>query len=303
MSGKIGNDKIFIVDENNNKDFRDDSVRPYQKMDWFTTRRLIKCKYKIFNGTELVKDSSWINIGKSDNGDLSTVITHHLESSFSLDNQSYQVGIVSSQSNFGFDNIVDKPILALMSQNGVKKDTLLESELIKKGEYLKLGNGYYRFDHVTNDGEYITLVKEKDFNSKIGTQVGMISPDFTCRSMDGDSISLKNYTGKYLLLVNVSACWSRISSYKCYKDLAESCNGKFEYLCIDNSPNFLRQNIKDLNLTGKFIIAGENKLIKKYFRPDFCSRTCFLIDPKGRLIDKFEIFSWKSHLAGILKKK
>jgi hypothetical protein len=35
------------------------------------------------------------------------------------------------------------------------------------------------------------------------------------------------------------------------------------------------------------------------YRPEFCSRTCFLINPDGRIIDRFEIFDWKSHIASI----
>jgi len=296
MSGRKGKDTIFIVDENNNKDFRDDTVRLWHKMDWKTITKLIKCNYKIYNGKEMVEDFSWVDIGTEIGNELLFFVSHHLESTFSIDNQSYKIGLIDEQSNFTFD----QPILALISQNGIKKDTLLEMELLRKGEYLKLKNSYYRFDDISYDGKYLTLIKENDFNSKIGTQVGMIAPDFNFRSMDGDSISSKNYKGKYLLLINVSACWSKVSSYQCYKEVAEMCKGKFEYLCIDNSPNFLKQNIKDLQLSGKFVIAEDNKMILP-FRPGFCSRTCFLINPEGRLIDKFEIFDWKSALSKYFK--
>lgn len=300
MSGQRGKDTIFIVDENNNKDFRDDSLRLYQKMDWKSTDKLIKCKYNIYNGKVMVEDFNWANIGTLGSNELLFFVSHHLESAFSIDNQRYKIGLIDWQSSFTFD----EPILALISQNGIKKDTLLETELLKKGEYMKLNNSYYRFDDISNDGKYITLIKENDFNSKIGTQVGMIAPDFNGHSIDGDSVSFADYKSKYLLLVNVSACWSKISSYKCYKELTEAVSGKIEILGIDNSPNFLKQNIKDLNLSGKFIIAEDkNSSIQKNYRPGFCSRTCFLINPEGRIIDKFEVFDWKTNLASYLNFK
>lgn len=298
MAGKRGNDKIFIVDENNNKDFRDDSVRLTQKMDWKTTTKLIKCRYKIYNGKSMVEDSSWVNIGLGRNNDLLFFVSHHLESTFSIKNQIYTIGVIESNSGFCFD----EPILALLAQNGIKKDTLTESELLKKGEYLKLNDTYYRFDDVSNDGKYATLIKENNFKSKIGTQVGMLAPDFNCKSIEGDFISFNDYKGKVLLLVNVSACWSPISSYKCYKDLTEAYSDKFEILCLDKSPVALGNNIKELKLSGKFVDVNENKMIEAY-RPDFCSRTCFLINPGGRIVDKFEIFDWKSKLAQVFGDK
>jgi len=238
----------------------------------------------------MTEDSSWVNIGADGSGQLLFFVAHHLEANFSFDDQSYQIGLVNGAPFIRF--CFESPILALTAQPGIKKDTLFEADLLKKGEYLKLKDTYYRFADISNDGKKIFLVKENDFSSKIGTQAGMLAPDFRCKSLDGDSIRFRDYKGKYLLLINVSGCWSKESSYKCYKDLTEAYKGKLEFLGIDKSPVFLSNNIKDLKLTGKFINANENNEIE-VFRPEYCSRTCFLINPDGRIIDKFEIFDWK----------
>ena len=293
MSGLRGKDPIFIVDQNNNKDFRDDSVRLVQPIDWKAYAKLIKCKYKIYNGKEMVEDSSWLNIGAEGSGQLLFFISHHLEANFSFDNQPYQIGVVNGPPMLRF--CFDSPILALTAQSGIKKDTLYDADLLKKGEYLKLNDYYYRFEDVSNDGKTIVLVKENDFSSKIGTQTGMLAPGFSCKSMGGDSIRFKDYKGKYLLLINVSSCWSKESSYKCYKDLTDAYRGRLEFLGIDKSPDILANNIKELKLSGRFINANENQTIEAY-RPEYCSRTCFLINPGGRIVDKFEIFDWKSKL-------
>ena len=291
MTGNKGIDTIFIADENNNKDFRDDSIRLVQDYDWNKPPKLIRIKYKIFNGKEMTGDSSWVTIRTRSNNQFIFFVSHHLESNFSIGNQQYQLGVVNFRSGFCFD----EPIIALTGQNGVKKDTLLEMDLLKKGEFLKLKDTYYRLDTISNDGKFVTLVKESDFNGKIGTQVGMIAPDFNCKTIEGDSVRFKDFKGKYLLLINVSVCYSKESSYKCYKDLTEAYRGKLEFLGIDKSPVFLRNNIKELKLTGKFINGNENKMIQAY-RPEFCSRTCFLINPDGRIADKFEIFDWKTKM-------
>jgi hypothetical protein len=290
--GLRGKDTVFIVDENNNKDFRDDSIRLVHRIDWKSNSKLIKCKYKIYNGKRMIDDSSWVNIGTDRNNNFLCVAVQHLKASFFIDNQKYQIGVVNGLPFLRF--CFDSPILALTAQNEIKKDTLTSADLLKKGEYLKLGDTYYHFDDISNDGKNITLIKENDFNKKIGTQVGMLAPDFNCKSIDGESIRFKDYKGKYLLLVNVSACWSEESSYKCYKDLTESYRNKLEFLGVDNSPVFLRNNINILKLSGKFIIAeGKDNVMLKAYRPEFCSRTCFLINPEGRIVDKFEIFDWK----------
>ncbi len=296
MSGKLDNENVFIVDENNNKDFRDDSLRLYNKMDWHTKDHLIKCKYEVFGGGIIHIDSTWVNIGEL-RGNLLFFVSHHLVSEFSIDKEKYQLGIVDEQSNFCFDD----PILALISKNGVMKDSLLKSELLSKGEYLKLGNNYYKFEDISNDGKSVTLVKEKDVSNKIGTQVGFIAPDFSFLSTEGDSIYFTDYKGKYLLLSNITACWSEIMSYEYFKELSEKYASKLDIIGIDISPNLLKQNIKDLNLTGIFVIAESNPLIQKNYREDYCSRTCFLIDPQGRIIDKFEISDWKVSLAKYLE--
>lgn len=294
LSGKQAGLDIFIVDENNNKDFSDDQIRTYRKFDPKSLSDLIPCKYNIYNGTQIVEDSGWINIGTDNFDNLVYSVAHHLECAFSYDNHIYKIGIINGPPfvRFCFEN----PLIAILSEGELKKDSLNNSDIATTGEYLKLGKNYYYLTDVSNDGRFVTLVKEKDVSNKIGTQVGFIAPDFNCHSIQGDSISLKDYKGKYLLLINVSACWSEISSYKCFMDLTETFKNKFEFIGIDDSPIALRNNIKDLKISSRFVIAADNPMIRNKYRPEFCSRTCFLIGPDGRIIDNFEIVDWKTVL-------
>jgi peroxiredoxin len=295
MRGQSEGKEIFIIDENNNKNFSDDSIRLVQKIDTELEPKLIKCNYNIYNGESLVANYGWINIGNDRRNVLSYSVAHHLESVFSIEDKSYKIEVVNGNPFFRF--CFENPILALVEKNGTKKDSLLKSEILELGEYIDFNNSYYRFEDVSNDGRFITLIKEEDVSNKIGTQIGFIAPDFNCTSIEGDSIRLSDYKGKNLLLVNTTACWSTIMSYEHYKDLTQKYATKVDILGIDNSPDFLNQNIKDLNLTGKFIIAGNNKTVQNNYREDFCSRTCFLINQDGRIADKFEIGDWKTSLS------
>lgn len=296
LKGIKNDSTIIIVDQNNNRDFSDDTIRRLDPIQWKSTKSLIEFNYEIFNGSEIVSSKSWLNIGPSKrNGDLSYCISQHVSSRISIDDHSYTIAVADDQGNCSFDEIN----IALIEENGIKKDTLFTQDYLKHGEYLKLGSHYYKFEKITNDGSRITLIKEDKFASKIGTQIGMIAPNFKSHTIQGDTITLKEYKGSYLLLVNVSGCWSlKGSSYKFYKELIETYSGTTKFIGIDNSLNLLQQNINELNLKGEFIIAEDNNnLIQKNYRPDYCSRICFLISPDGRIVDRFEISDWKSALA------
>jgi len=294
LKGIVNDSNIIIVDQNNNQDFTDDTIRAIEPIQWRSLNSLIGFNYEIFNGSEIVPAHSWINIGKSKgNGNLLSFISQHVSSTFTLDEKSYSIAVSDGVWNCSFDEIS----IALIEENGIKKDTLATQDLLKRGEYLKLGLHYYKFENITNDGSNITLIKEDNFEDKVGTQMGMIAPVFKCHTIHGDTISLSEYKGKYLLLANITGCWSPISSYKNYKDLTDAYSQKIEFIGIDYSPFFLQSNIKKLNLIGKFIIAEDkNFSIQKNYRPDYCSRTCFLISPEGRIIDKFIISDWKKSL-------
>ena len=201
---------------------------------------------------------------------------------------------VSSDTRFWFY----RPQIALVGANGVKRDTVLEGEILKEGEYLKLKEGIYKFADLTNDGSYITLIREDHYQDISGTQIGVIAPAFNCHTTGGDLISSEDYRGSNVLLVNISACYSVPGSQVVYKDLAEKYGSKLDMVVIDRAGGYLKQ-IENWNLPGKLVNADtpDNIQFAKDYRPDYCSRTCFLIGPDGRILDKFEIFDWEKNLA------
>jgi len=284
MSGKKNNVQVFIVDENNNKDFRDDSVRTYQNMDWHTSSKLIRCKYRIYDGKKIITDSSWVNIGTLRSNNLLFFVSQHVQSDFSIDDSSFQIGVSDDQCKFMFD----EPLLALISKHGVKKDSLLMADRLKKGEYIKLNDQYYRFEDISHDGKYVTLIKEKDFESKIGLQVGMLAPEFKFKSIKGELKNSADFKGKPLLVANISGCTP--GSYEKYQQLLKLHGLEMNIIGIESGIK------KDLGGTMIDVEDKYNLDIYNKYRQAYSSYDCYLINIEGRIINKFDIFDWKSSL-------
>ncbi len=292
--GKQGKNQILIVDQNNNNDFRDDPVRRIKSTEDAPPADPIPVQFKMYNGEEVLPDTGWVSVYMS-KGRLVYGVAEYFKSRFTLDDQVFEIQFRSGLPNPRFT--LDFPILALTTENGVSKDSLRRSERLEKKEYVRLGDTYYQLAQVAHDGHSLTLIKEKDVSDKIGTQVGFIAPNFSGISTDGDSITLKDYKNKYLLLVNITACWSAKMSYEYYKELTDHYNSKLEVVAIDETLGALQANIRKLKIPGPFLISKGNRFLKHTYREDYCSRTCFLIGPAGHIVDKFEIADWEDTLA------
>lgn len=283
--------KVFVVDENNNKDFTDDSVRIYRKIKWFSTRDLIKCKYLISSGKEAVEDSSWINIGTVRNS-LYFGRSEHLISNFKIDKENYQVNMIDFRAG-DFTYGIHSEISLLLS-NRVTKDTLLKKDILKLGESLNLNGNYYRFENISNIGEYITLIKENNFEDKIGLQIGMNAPGFEAISISGDTINSEKLNDKVTLIANACGCGGDKMSTKAYYDIENSYSDKINLIALDSKI--------DKNTQGVFIDVDEkfNKDIYNKYRQAYCSRVCYVIGKNNRIIDKFAVADWESNLPKLL---
>jgi hypothetical protein len=292
MIGIIGEKEVFIVDENNNKDFTDDSVRIYKPIKWRSKNDLIKCKYLISNGLKIVEDSSWLRIGILNN-DLWYGRSEHLIANFTINKEEFKVGIIDVRS--GCFTYGEFPEIALLSQNSKTKDTLFQKDILKLGEFLDFKGNYYRFENISNNGEYITLTKEKDFDKEIGTQVGMIAPEFTCKTVAGDTVSSSALHDRILVIANSCGCGGDQLSTKAYYDIRQLYANNIHVLRLDSKI--------DKGLEGLQIDTEQefNRDIYNKYRNAYCSRMCYVIDKNNRIIDKFPVSSWKSDLPKHIK--
>lgn len=287
MNGRIGEKEIYIVDENNNKDFTDDSVRIYKPIKWRSTNNLIKCKYLISNGHQIVEDSSWIRIGMFHN-DVWHGRSEHLIANFTITKEEFKVGIVDTRS--GCFVYGEFPEIALLSHNTETKDTLFQKDILKRGEFLNLNGNYYRFENITNNGEYITLIKEKHFDKEIGTQVGMIAPEFICKTVAGDTLNSSALHDRIMVLANSCGCGGDQMSTEAYYDMRNEYGNKIHLLRLDSKIDKGLEGLQ-IDLEQEF-----NRDIYNKYRNAYCSRMCYVIDKNNRIIDKFPVSSWKSDL-------
>jgi len=286
IKGSLNNKEVLILDENNNKDFRDDSIRTIKKWDEITDEDLIKCKYKINRGIDVLVDSGYIKIGIL-NGMLLESAAQHLTANFSIDNNNYVIGVDGEYaSSFGFY----RPRMYLFSEQGVKRDTFLLRDIVKLGEYIKLGKHHYKFHKLYNGCGTIVLTKEDGFNKLIGTQVGMKFSRFKCLTINGDTLtSSELIKDKPLLIANVSSCTPRY--YNLFKNMNKYCKKSLNIIALDVGVT------KDLNAITIDVDEDFNKDVYNKYRKKYSTYDCYLINKSGRIIDKFDIYYWDKNLT------
>lgn len=287
VKGNLHNKEILIVDDNDNKDLRDDSIRQITEWDWNSDENLIDIKYQIDYGNKIVKDTGWYKIGKFRNSLLNST-SQHLQSRFEIDNIIYEINVADENSStFCFF----KPIMYLVSDNGISRDTLILRDIIMQGEYIKLGQFYYKFQKLYNGSGTIVLTKEKNFEKLTGTQIGMIAPEFTCQTVSGDTIKSSNLHDKSIIILNSCGCGGDRFSTQAYYDIREKYPNDTYIIRLDSGI--------DKNLDG-FQIDTEEKFngdIYQKYRNAYCSRICYLINKDGRIEDKFDVSDWEVNLS------
>ena len=286
----LNNEEVFIVDENHNSDFRDDSVRRFEKWDWNSDSPLIPCTYEISTGYESYVDTSWFKIGYKDDYLLQST-SQHLIADLTIDNQDFTLGVADKNSaSFCFL----KPIMYPFEENGIKRDTFLQKDIVGIGDYIQLGEYHYKFDHVYNGSETLVLIREPDFNSLTGTQVGMNYPEFKCLSTQGDTLlSTEMINEKPILIANFSGCTSR--SFSIFEDLNNALNEDLRIIGMESGIS------TDFEGTLVDVEIAFNEDVYNKYRQAYSSYDCYLIGTSGRILDKFAIFHWETNLSEFMK--
>ena len=284
VSGYMDNKEVFIVDQNHNQDLRDDTVRVLQGLNWFSTDHLIKCQFEVEIGDETIEDYGWYSIGIWHDHPID-MTAQHMISSFSIGDQTFKLGVFDENSA---DFSMLRPTIALLGENGFDRDTLFERDILRKNEFIKLGREYYRFHDYFSGSGTILLIKEEDFASKTGLQVGNYAPDFKFVSINGDTLTSDDFIGKSLLIANMS--WCSGDDHKDYKEIIEAGLDDIQVIGLE-------WEIKDdiggiiVDVTNPF---NENMYLQ--YRNAYSSYDAYLINAEGRIEDKFGIWDWKSHL-------
>lgn len=283
IKGFKNNKEIFIVDQNNNKDLTDDTIRVFKDWVWNSDSNLIPIQYKIDFGKIAIHETLWYKIGLS-RGNLLESNSQFLLSRFTIDNKAFAIGVADDNSStFDFH----RPIMYPFMENGLSCDTLIKGDLVKLGEYIKLGKTHYQFAKLYNGSGTIVLVKANNFSRLEGTQIGMIAPFFKIKTITGKQYSSKDLYDKPILIANFSGCTK--SSYNQYKRLIEQYAKRINIVGVEYQIN---ENIGGLIADVKDSVNSD---FYKIYRNAYSSYVCYLIKEK-RIIDKFEIYDWEKAL-------
>ncbi|KQC32752.1 hypothetical protein AAU57_05025 [Nonlabens sp. YIK11] len=293
LEGTFGQDSIYVVDQNNNKDLSDDPVNIYKKMDWSKNADIIPITYSISRGDSIVQDSSWISIGRGTGDNTLLGKREYLEASFTIDKEEFQIGVFEKRNTSSF-TYGYFPEAALLSSLGVRKDTIIYSDMVKVDELLNLNGRFYRFHSVSSYGDQIVLIRDTTLNTKIGTQIGMIAPSFKAITTANDTILSSEVKGKFTVIANTCGCGGDTKSTDAYLEIEERYGDTIRLLHVDS-------NIGE-SLAGVHIDSMDdfNQNFYNIYREQYCSRICYVIDRNNRIVDKFDIDEWDNKLPTIL---
>lgn len=295
LLGNKNDKQVFIVDENNNKDLTDDLVRECEKIIWNSPPKAVKCEYLISNGKQIVKDSSWLCIGSS-RGKILIGKREHLIGQFTIDNENFEIGVAGYRNPMSFTYGFGSKI-SVLSTLGVKKDTLIKSDLMSIGELINLNNKFYRFESISRKGDLTTLIKDESFKTKIGTQKGIIAPTFEAITIAGDTIRSSDLNNKITVIANSCGCGGDKKSTEAFYEMEKAYGNSINILHVDSNLEKSEIGIQ---------IDSEEKFNKEFYdnyRKQYCSRICYVIGKDNRIIDKFDINEWKDKITKIIKEK
>jgi hypothetical protein len=289
LEGYLDGERVLIVDENNNWDLSDDSIRNVDEIELDDPDDFVEFVYRIYNGKEVVVEKSWLGFRVID-GRVFWGKREHIVAEFAIDDKTYKIGIGRPNAyDFVYDYESMTPYLLqffALDDTAVEYD-FLRSNFYQLGQYINLNNQYYCLQQLSRDGKELTLVKESDFPSKTGTQIGMIAPVFCCVTQNGDTIRSENLKDKGLMIVNMCGCGGDYESIQAYFDIEKEFGEEYHVIGVDS---------QDVGVSSGILINSDipfNEQFYKDYRQMYCSRMIYVINKDYRIEAKFLSQEWK----------
>ncbi len=292
LEGYSDGERIIIIDENNNWDLTDDSIRRIDEIELDNPEDFVEIAYKIYNGKEFVVEKSWLCFGVLD-GKVSWGKREHIVAEFAIDDKTYKIAIGRPNAyDFVYDYESKFPYILQFFpfDDPATEYDFLSYNFFQLGQYIKQDNQYYCLQELTRDGKELVMVKEKNFQSKIGTQIGMIAPEFCCIAQNGDTIHSKDLKDKGLIIVNMCGCGGDYASIQAYSDIIDKYGEEYHVIGVDS------QNVED---PIGILINSEipfNEQFYKDYRQMWCSRIVHVINEDFRIEARFRSQKWKEVL-------
>lgn len=292
--GSLDGEDVFIVDQNNNRDFTDDPVRRWEVADSDSRHSFLVYHRSTRNG-QVYQDSSWIQIGLSRFSDeVIYARDEHLRTDVTVGQTKYRLGTIDPMHSTT-SLYTDKSEIAILAVDGRDRDTLPRQDIFRAGESLVLGDTYYRFDSITRYGDYITLIREPDFASRTGTQVGMLAPAFEVVTTEGDTLQSAEMVDKPTVVANSCGCGGDRASTEAFSAIENTYGKDIYVLRLDSDFRYYSPGWK------VDVEAPYNADIYQDYRKEFCSRDAYLLSKDHRVVAKFDIMDWAVALEPHIK--
>jgi peroxiredoxin len=297
------NNKIVIFDQNNNNNLSDDEIYklpPILPGQHFFSRYHdglpVEAEFEYFYNSEIIKTKGWFyidyssdyynspdSIKKSLPLSLSIGFAEHQIAEFNLEGIKFMLALCSMSPTYR-----QQPFLFLIDNKDDKFGSSVFSQRINLGEMIKLGETYYKFNDVSIDGKYITLIKEEKHSISGGTNIGQKIYTFSSMSITGEELNIENYRGKYVYLdfwgTWCGPCLEEIPELKNIYNLYKDHNFEIIGIALDKVENVKQFIIKN-DIKWPQIVQDASKAIINLFEINSYPTT-FLIDPEGIIIDK-----------------
>ena len=289
LIGERNRRNVFIVDENDNQDFRDDPVRTLDSINWKDDQG-VPVTFRVQDGDSVYRSNSYMRIGESLIG-TGIGPYEHLTAEVNVGGTAYRLGISSPGSgDFTYDRHLE---LAVIEEDGIPRDTLTRPDYVSMNEYLLLNKIPYRVDSISHSGHRLRLVRDPAYANTFGNQAGMLAPDFTGVTLTGDTLFRDDLTGLPILIANSCACGDDPRSAEAIANVRAVYGNELFVLRLDSGP-------RDPSSGPYFDMEDPfNRDLYDTYREVYCSRVAYLIGRDGRIAERFDIMDWQRTLPGL----
>ena len=289
LIGERNRRKVFVVDENDNQDFRDDPVRLLDTIDWKDGEG-VPVTFRVREGDSVYQSTSYMRIGESLIG-TGIGTFEHLTAEVNVRGVAYHLGLTSpGSSDFTYDRHLE---LAVLEEDGVPRDTLTRPDYVSMNEYIVLNEVPYRVDSISHSGDRLRLVRDPAYASTYGNQAGMLAPDFSGVTLTGDTLLREDLADRPILIANSCACGDDPRSAEAIADVRAAYGDYLFVLRLDSGKRDLTQ--------GPYFDMEDpaNRELYDAYREEYCSRVAYLIGRDGRIAERFDIMDWRRTLPGL----
>ncbi|MEO5991057.1 MAG: TlpA disulfide reductase family protein [Ferruginibacter sp.] len=278
------NEKVCIIDVNNNYDFSDDTIfiplndsLPDEQLN----KHLIKvlCE-RVLNG-RVITDQAPLLLVKGETL-LEFSIAQYATTTVKIENKDYQLAVCPLY----FTTRTWNQTQLVLLDDSLKTKKASQDLIVDNGGFISVGHHKYKFIGVDFTENSLALQKVGNEN-KYFSQVGFMAPLFKSKNiLTGKAISLASYRGKYIFIdfwgTWCGPCRQQLPELVIINNSVDSS----QFIMISIASSDVLNTLKKVIIKEKMVWPQllSDKITKQYNVGSF--PTSLLIDPNGIVIEK-----------------